>query len=294
MEQVKILEIASAIAGVGGLALAVFLILCREIIRKNIFPNLTRDQAYRVILLIIILAFGTAMAGLAAWLYARQQDKTPAPTAPISIVIPPLELPKITSLSWKKNSTKDGELALVIENGPAYNIEVEATHNFAVIFVPTKKGTGKGFRSLFRNETGPLYKEQSGTDTKFKLTFASTMSDLRIVSEKLFALVDSNSGSFGAVRYDFFVRARYQNEVGASLERAWGIKLFLQDAEDIKSLHFNPTAASTVDFREATELEDRILKCNRATDSPTAALEGAGESFQLSRLITTPPLCPKT
>ena len=46
----KLLEIAGQVAGIGGLALGVLLIVFRDIIRKNIFPKLPPPaQAYRLL-----------------------------------------------------------------------------------------------------------------------------------------------------------------------------------------------------------------------------------------------------
>ena len=56
------------IAGIGGLALGVFLLLFRDIIRKRIFPQLAKRDAYRLLRLIAILVFLIAAIGIAAWL----------------------------------------------------------------------------------------------------------------------------------------------------------------------------------------------------------------------------------
>lgn len=64
------LELMGKVAGIGGLALGTLLILFRDVIRKNIFSNLTRDQSYRLIRLILVLVWSVAIAGIAAWLVA--------------------------------------------------------------------------------------------------------------------------------------------------------------------------------------------------------------------------------
>lgn len=64
-----ILKTVAQIASIGGLAIGVLLILFRDIIRKNIFPSLSKDQAYRLIRLIIILVWGVAFVGIGAWVY---------------------------------------------------------------------------------------------------------------------------------------------------------------------------------------------------------------------------------
>jgi len=61
------LKTVGQIAGIGGIALGVLLIVFREVIRKAIFPQLTRQQAYKLLRLIVILTFAIAALGLTAW-----------------------------------------------------------------------------------------------------------------------------------------------------------------------------------------------------------------------------------
>ena len=63
------------IAGIGGIALGVFLILFREIIRKSIFPTLKKDHAYRLLRLIAILVFIVALAGISAWILVERRPE---------------------------------------------------------------------------------------------------------------------------------------------------------------------------------------------------------------------------
>ena len=65
-------ETLGAIAGIGGIALGVFLLLFRDVIRRNIFPNLTREQAYKIIRLVLILTFLIALAGIGAWVWSNK------------------------------------------------------------------------------------------------------------------------------------------------------------------------------------------------------------------------------
>lgn len=65
----SILETVGKIAGIGGLALGVFLLLFRDIIRKIVFPSFTKQQAYRFLRLIAVLVWTMAIAGLMAWTY---------------------------------------------------------------------------------------------------------------------------------------------------------------------------------------------------------------------------------
>ena len=66
--EAQLLKTLGQIAGIGGIALGVFLLLFRDVIRRKIFPKLTRNQGYRVILLFMVLTWSIALVGVAAWL----------------------------------------------------------------------------------------------------------------------------------------------------------------------------------------------------------------------------------
>ena len=65
----EILIIFGKIAGIGGLAIGVLLLLYRDILSKNIFPNLTKEQGYKIIRLIIFVVWSVAILGMAAWVF---------------------------------------------------------------------------------------------------------------------------------------------------------------------------------------------------------------------------------
>ena len=68
-----LLRTVGQIAGIGGLALGVFLLLFRDIIRKQIFPQLAKKDAYRLLRLISILVFLIAAFGIGAWVWTEGQ-----------------------------------------------------------------------------------------------------------------------------------------------------------------------------------------------------------------------------
>lgn len=68
---IELFNILGKIAGIAGLSVGLILVVFREIIRKKIFPNLTKQQGYKIIRLIIILVFIIAMSGIAAWTYTE-------------------------------------------------------------------------------------------------------------------------------------------------------------------------------------------------------------------------------
>ncbi len=70
----ELLKVVGQVAGIGGLALGVFLLLFREIIRKKIFPMLPPAEAYRLLRLVIVAVWSVAIIGIAAWVYAGQNS----------------------------------------------------------------------------------------------------------------------------------------------------------------------------------------------------------------------------
>jgi hypothetical protein len=73
--ETELFKTLGQVAGIGGIALGVLLILFKEIIRKSIFPTLKKDQAYRLLRLIVILIFIVAIAGISAWVWVGQNPK---------------------------------------------------------------------------------------------------------------------------------------------------------------------------------------------------------------------------
>lgn len=73
--EADILKIAGQIAGVAGLALAVFLLTCREVIRKNVFTRLSKEHSYALLRMTLWAAWSVAVLGIAAWSYGYAVDR---------------------------------------------------------------------------------------------------------------------------------------------------------------------------------------------------------------------------
>lgn len=61
-------------AGIGGIALASVVYIFREVIRKEIFPRLTKGQAYKLLNRIIVLIFVIGVLGIVAYLVVNWQN----------------------------------------------------------------------------------------------------------------------------------------------------------------------------------------------------------------------------
>ena len=66
---IDILKVVGQVSGIGGLSLAILLILFKEIIRKNIFPSLKKEHAYSLLKLITILIWSITFVAIVGWMF---------------------------------------------------------------------------------------------------------------------------------------------------------------------------------------------------------------------------------
>jgi hypothetical protein len=83
----ELLKTLGQVLGIGGLALGIFFLLFRELIRKSIFPMLKKDDAYRLLRLITVLIWSVAVIGVAAWVWGDRTAHSVTTTGPQSPVI---------------------------------------------------------------------------------------------------------------------------------------------------------------------------------------------------------------
>jgi hypothetical protein len=85
----NILRFLGKTAGLGGIALGVFLLLFQGVLQKQFLPQagLGSAQAFAVILSLMILTFGVAGIGVIAWLISPAKgSKTPVPARAMGIL----------------------------------------------------------------------------------------------------------------------------------------------------------------------------------------------------------------
>ena len=64
-----LLKTFGQIAAPAGLAIGAFLYVARDVIAKNIFPTLTRERGYHMVIAIVSMVWTVALAGIASWTY---------------------------------------------------------------------------------------------------------------------------------------------------------------------------------------------------------------------------------
>jgi len=74
----NLFKVVGAVAGIGGIALAAVVYIFREVIRKEIFPQLTKDQAYRLLNRIIVYIFIIGVLGIIAYVVLNYQNNASA------------------------------------------------------------------------------------------------------------------------------------------------------------------------------------------------------------------------
>lgn len=67
--ELETLKTLGQIAGIGGIAVGVLLIIFKSIIQKKIFPKLSPDQSYKIFRLIVLTVFLISVLGIVSWVY---------------------------------------------------------------------------------------------------------------------------------------------------------------------------------------------------------------------------------
>jgi hypothetical protein len=101
--ETQLLEAVGKIAGIGGIALGVFVLLFEEVIRKNIFPMLSDDHASGLIRQFMYLTFVVAVCGIAAWTYVAVKLPKPAIASDVRVPAQPQSQPASVEIggTWK-------------------------------------------------------------------------------------------------------------------------------------------------------------------------------------------------
>lgn len=73
----ELLMVTGKIAGISGLTIGVFFLLFKDVIQKNIFSKLGKDNTYKIIRLFLILVWSVAFSGLLLWLVLSLTEKHP-------------------------------------------------------------------------------------------------------------------------------------------------------------------------------------------------------------------------
>lgn len=234
------IQTAVTVGGIGGLGFAIFYLLCRDIIRKKIFPRLTKQQAYNVIRLIIIMAFLVTVSGLMAWIYKK-------PDVQVASV------PKIGWVSQGKAGSSASQWSMEVKDGPVNNLSVDS-----VEYVSTN-----GLSSLILLTASPLRTVSLTDYTYYYIDFTQVDDDLRAIANLLKDKEDIYNW-----KYDFHVKATYDSEIGTKFEKVWDFSFRVEDLETNPSATSRPLTSTTSAYEYARTRFAKIEECGRSFAGP--------------------------
>lgn len=157
-----LLKIAGAVAGIGGIAVAAVVYIFREVIRKEIFPQLTKEQAYKLLNRITVLIFIIGVLGIAAYLVVNWQngdpntnlargDRTPTPTPVV---------PELSGTVHDQNERALQGAKVTIDEMPGMKpSETSSDGVFTIKGIPRKYGDGVRLRVVMEGHNPNPYTE---------------------------------------------------------------------------------------------------------------------------------------
>jgi len=152
------------IAGLAGLAVGLILLLYREIIQKNIFPALSKRDAYRLLRAIAVLSWSVAIVGILSWVWSisverRRQDASQVAASATSpeaqTVIAGTIVDQVTNLAI-------GDATVAI-GGESFKTTSDDTGNFRIVLLANHSGrvrvlaTKAGYQKVDQSVTPPTH-----------------------------------------------------------------------------------------------------------------------------------------
>lgn len=99
----EMIRTVATYTGIGGIALIALLILFREMIRKTIFPQLTKQQAYQLLRLIVLMVTVVVLASIIAWAVTQNGTPQPTPEEPRELPVAELNRPAVDGREMELN-----------------------------------------------------------------------------------------------------------------------------------------------------------------------------------------------
>jgi hypothetical protein len=95
----ELLKSLAQVAAPAGIAIGAFLYVARDVVAKKIFPSLTKQQAFRLIMFVVFSAWTIALTAIAAWTYVALPRESNATIATTNY--PPLSMDVLKNLTYR-------------------------------------------------------------------------------------------------------------------------------------------------------------------------------------------------
>lgn len=126
----EILEMAGKVAGLGGLVVGVFLLIFREVIRKEIFSGMTKEQSYKIVRLMLVLTWSVAVIGMLLWAvnsYVYEKNITESDELDIVIMDSTLRDVVYDKDAWLVGRTNADEITEILDDIQNLKLTKETT-----------------------------------------------------------------------------------------------------------------------------------------------------------------------
>jgi hypothetical protein len=156
-------KVVGTVAGIGGIALASVVYIFREVIRKQIFPQLTKEHAYKLLNRIIVLTFIIGVFGVLAYLLVNLRDGNNNNIKNVSSEPPPTPTPAKADLSGTVLDRNDRPLQgakVSLDDFPGMPpVETSSDGVFNLRDIPKKYGEGVRVRVVMEGYQPNPYTE---------------------------------------------------------------------------------------------------------------------------------------
>jgi hypothetical protein len=159
---VQIFRTLGGVAGLAGLAIGMIVLLYREIVRKNVFPTLTKRHSYRLLRNIAILSWSIAMFGILCWVWSTAVLHRSQPAAADAAVVPEEPLVVAGTVVDQSTNMGIGQATIVVDEQNASFVS-EDTGNFRIVLAGTKRDpvrlsvTKDGYFKVDQSVTPPTH-----------------------------------------------------------------------------------------------------------------------------------------
>lgn len=145
-------KIVGVIAGIGGIALASVVYIFREVIRKEIFPQLTKGQAYQLLNRIIFLTFVIGVLGIIAYLVViglnRENNSSKAVNGGQMLTPAPIKADLSGTVVDHKDKPIQGAKVMLDDIPGMLPVETSSSGVFNLRDIPKKYGDGVRVRVI--------------------------------------------------------------------------------------------------------------------------------------------------
>jgi hypothetical protein len=159
---VQVFRTLGGIAGLAGLAIGMILLLYREIVRKNVFPTLTKRDAYRLLRNIAVLSWSIAMFGILSWVWSTAILHRNQPAPAVVASAPEEQMVVAGTVVDESTNLGIGQATIMIDGQSSRSVS-DDSGNFRIVLPGTNRDpvrlsvTKDGYSKIDQSVTPPSH-----------------------------------------------------------------------------------------------------------------------------------------